>query len=158
MVNLTLTLFLKVIQNVKSNGQWHCVYKFSITSLYLNGYWDMANSENFQGQNWPYFSRSSKMLKVMHSDVMSIGYKSQVHEEFVSLTVTEIWQIENFQVNLTLTQFIKVIQNVTSNVQWHHVFNHRSVSLTITEIWQIEFFQGQFDLDLISQGHPKCEI
>ena len=35
------------------------------------------------------------------------------------------------------------------------VSNHKSVSQTITEICQIENFQGQFDLDLISEGHPK---
>ena len=35
------------------------------------------------------------------------------------------------------------------------VVNHKSVSLMIAEIWQTENFQGQFDLDLISQGHPK---
>ncbi len=33
-----------------------------------------------------------------------------------------------------------------------------SVSLTVAEIWQIENFQGQFDLDLISQGHLKHGI
>ncbi len=35
--------------------------------------------------------------------------------------------------------------------------NHKSVSLTVTEICQVENFQGQFHLDLISQGHPKCD-
>ena len=35
------------------------------------------------------------------------------------------------------------------------IFNHKSVSLMAAEIWQIEIFQGQFDLDLLSQGHPK---
>ena len=33
--------------------------------------------------------------------------------------------------------------------------NHESVSLTVAEIWPIEIFWGQFDLDLISQGHHK---
>ncbi len=33
--------------------------------------------------------------------------------------------------------------------------NHKSVSLTVAELWPIEIFQGQFDNDLISQGHPK---
>ena len=37
------------------------------------------------------------------------------------------------------------------------VFNDKSVSLTVSEIGQIENFPGQFDLDLISQGHPKCD-
>ena len=35
------------------------------------------------------------------------------------------------------------------------VINHKSVSLMVTEIWLIEIFEGQFDLDLISQGHHK---
>ena len=35
------------------------------------------------------------------------------------------------------------------------VVNHRSVSLMVAEIWPIEIFRGQFDLDLISQGHSK---
>ena len=25
----------------------------------------------------------------------------------------------------------------------------------VAEIWQIEIFQGQFDLDLLFQGHPE---
>ena len=33
--------------------------------------------------------------------------------------------------------------------------NHKSVSLTVAELWPIEIFRGQFDLDLLSQGHPK---
>ena len=33
--------------------------------------------------------------------------------------------------------------------------NHKTVSLMVTEISQIQIFEGQFDLDLISQGHPK---
>ena len=35
--------------------------------------------------------------------------------------------------------------------------NHKSVSLTVIEIWPIENFEGQFDLDLILQGHHKHE-
>ena len=33
--------------------------------------------------------------------------------------------------------------------------NHRSVSLTVAEIWPNDIFRGQFDLDLISQGHSQ---
>ncbi len=35
------------------------------------------------------------------------------------------------------------------------IFNHKSVSLMAAEIWQIEIFSRSFDLDLLSQGHPK---
>ncbi len=30
-----------------------------------------------------------------------------------------------------------------------------SVSLMVAEKWKIEYFQGQFDLDLLFQGHPQ---
>ena len=30
-------------------------------------------------------------------------------------------------------------------------------SLMVTKLQQIDIFQGQFDLDLLSQGHQKCE-
>ena len=63
----------------------------------------------------------------------------------VSLTVTEIWHIDfnHKPASLTVTEI------------WHIDFNHKPASLTVTEIWQIDRFQGQFDLDLISQGHQK---
>ncbi len=35
------------------------------------------------------------------------------------------------------------------------VINHKAVSITVTEIWPVENFQGQFDVDLVSQGHHK---
>ncbi len=36
------------------------------------------------------------------------------------------------------------------------VINNKSVSLMVTGIWPIEILEGQFDLDLLSQGHHKC--
>ncbi len=62
-----------------------------------------------------------------------------------------------FMVNLTLTFFLEIIRNMAGNTLTSSliVINDKSVSFKVTEKWQIEIFPGEFDLDLIFQGHPK---
>ena len=84
-----------------------------------------------------------------------------INHKSVSLMVAEIWQMEVFQNHLDLLsqghQKYGKLSTMTPSIT---VFNYKPVSLIGTEIWKIEKFQGQFgqfDHDLISQGHLKCE-